>query len=116
MNGTNRRFQCQPYRPHLLWLVPIITGLLFTATSAHASWWNPRFEVSIETATNGVDADLPTGPEILLGSPITWTYTVTNTGRKKLHKVDVFDRMPNPDGGWFSKFTKVCTLRNLKGD
>ncbi|MBL1275073.1 MAG: PKD domain-containing protein [Ectothiorhodospiraceae bacterium] len=113
MNGTNGRFEGQPYQLRLLWLV-LVMGLLFTATSAHASWWNPRFDVTIETATNGMDADSPTGPEILLGAPIIWTYTITNTGRKTLHKVDVFDRMPNPDGGWFRQHTEVCTIRNLK--
>ncbi|MCP3999122.1 MAG: LamG domain-containing protein, partial [bacterium] len=36
--------------------------------------------IDIEKATNGEDADTPTGPEILVGDPVTWTYVVTNTG------------------------------------
>jgi hypothetical protein len=36
--------------------------------------------VNIEKATNGEDADDPTGPEIAIGDIVTWTYIVTNTG------------------------------------
>jgi hypothetical protein len=36
--------------------------------------------VDIEKATNGEDADDPTGPEITIGDVVTWTYVVTNTG------------------------------------
>jgi hypothetical protein len=36
--------------------------------------------VDIEKATNGEDADDPTGPEITIGDVVTWTYMVTNTG------------------------------------
>ncbi len=95
-------------------LVAVGIGLLIGAQSTQASWWNPRFDVTIETVTNGYDADTPTGPEILLNTPITWTYTVTNSGRKRLKRVDVFDRIPHPRGYWWGMRVHVCTLTNLK--
>ena len=36
--------------------------------------------IDIEKATNGQDADTPTGPTIALGETVTWTYVVRNTG------------------------------------
>ncbi len=96
-----------------LWVVPIAMLLAVASPWVQASWWNSAFDVTIETATNGYDADRPPGPEILLGSPITWTYTVTNSGRATLRRVDVYNRAPNPTG-WYRKRTKVCTIKKLK--
>ena len=90
-----------------------VVVLMSAAPWAQASWWNPSFDVTIETATNGADADTPPGPEILLGSPITWSYTVTNTGKATMRLVKVYDLSPNPDG-WFRKRTEVCSIRDLK--
>ncbi|MEN8614783.1 hypothetical protein ABFB09_05830, partial [Dehalogenimonas sp. THU2] len=45
----------------------------------------------IEKATNGEDADLPTGPEIIAGETVTWTYVVTNTGNVTLSGIAVTD-------------------------
>ncbi len=47
--------------------------------------------VSIETLTNGEDADSPTGPELAEGATVTWTYEVTNTGETFLSNVVVVD-------------------------
>jgi len=47
--------------------------------------------IDIEKATNGVDADEPTGPEIAIGAPVEWTYVVTNTGDQDLGDVTVTD-------------------------
>ncbi len=47
--------------------------------------------IDIEKATNGQDADAEPGPEILAGSPVTWTYVVTNTGNAELTNVVVTD-------------------------
>lgn len=47
--------------------------------------------IDIEKATNGDDADLPTGPQIKVGAPVTWTYTVTNIGNVPLRDVTVTD-------------------------
>ncbi len=47
--------------------------------------------INIEKATNGVDADLPPGPEIEIGEPVTWTYEVTNPGNVPLSDIEVTD-------------------------
>ncbi|WP_049890919.1 DUF7507 domain-containing protein [Methanohalobium evestigatum] len=47
--------------------------------------------IDIEKSTNGDDADTPTGPEIGVGDPVTWNYTVTNTGNVNLSSVEVSD-------------------------
>jgi uncharacterized repeat protein (TIGR01451 family) len=47
--------------------------------------------VDIEKATNGEDADDPTGPIVQVGSTVTWTYVVTNPGDIPLQDVVVTD-------------------------
>jgi hypothetical protein len=47
--------------------------------------------IDIEKATNGQDADTPPGPSILVGSPVNWTYVVTNTSNVALTNVTVTD-------------------------
>ncbi len=47
--------------------------------------------VKIEKSTNGEDADNPPGPSILVGSPVTWRYLVTNTGTINLTSIVVVD-------------------------
>ncbi|MGK2925682.1 MAG: DUF7507 domain-containing protein [Lysobacterales bacterium] len=47
--------------------------------------------IGIEKATNGQDADNPTGPSIAVGAPVTWTYAVTNNGQLPLSNVVVSD-------------------------
>ncbi|MFK8018034.1 MAG: SdrD B-like domain-containing protein, partial [Gammaproteobacteria bacterium] len=49
------------------------------------------FEITLEKATNGFDADVPTGPAIPVGEPVTWTYVATNTGNVRLNTIDLFD-------------------------
>jgi uncharacterized repeat protein (TIGR01451 family) len=51
----------------------------------------PNPVIDIEKATNGVDADLPTGPELEPGDDVTWTYVVTNEGEVPLENVVVAD-------------------------
>lgn len=51
----------------------------------------PTAMIDIEKATNGEDADTPTGPEILVGDPVNWTYVVENTGDVTLNNVTVTD-------------------------
>ncbi|MEF3404914.1 DUF7507 domain-containing protein [Agromyces sp. CCNWLW203] len=48
-------------------------------------------EVDIEKATNGQDADDPTGPLVTVGGEVRWTYVVTNTGNVPLTNVTVVD-------------------------
>jgi LPXTG-motif cell wall-anchored protein len=47
--------------------------------------------INIEKATNGYDADTPTGPFIPVGAAVTWTYVVTNTGEVTLSNIIVVD-------------------------
>ena len=47
--------------------------------------------ITIEKATNGQDADTPTGPSIPAGDPVDWTYVVTNTGNVTLTGITVTD-------------------------
>ncbi|MBW2283794.1 MAG: hypothetical protein JRF65_04235, partial [Deltaproteobacteria bacterium] len=47
--------------------------------------------IDIEKATNGEDADDPPGPNVPVGSTVTWTYVVTNTGNVTLYDLVVTD-------------------------
>jgi hypothetical protein len=47
--------------------------------------------IRIEKSTNGEDADNAPGPLVAVGSPVTWTYVVTNTGNTPLSNVTVTD-------------------------
>jgi hypothetical protein len=47
--------------------------------------------VEIEKSTNGHDANSAPGPKIPVGSTVTWTYVVTNTGTEPLTSVVVTD-------------------------
>lgn len=53
----------------------------------------PISRVDIEKATNGEDADVPTGPRVPAGDEVRWTYVVTNTGSTDLFDVTVTDDM-----------------------
>ena len=48
-------------------------------------------DVDIEKSTNGEDADRGSGPRLLAGDPVTWTYVVTNSGSVALTDVAVSD-------------------------
>lgn len=48
-------------------------------------------DINVEKATNGEDADTPTGPVVGLGSTVTWTYVLTNPGDVPLLDVTVTD-------------------------
>ncbi|PWE18612.1 hypothetical protein DDZ18_03135 [Marinicauda salina] len=52
--------------------------------------------IDIEKATNGQDADSPTGPEIVVGGAVNWTYEVTNDGNLTLTDVVVTDDNGTP--------------------
>jgi hypothetical protein len=47
--------------------------------------------INIEKATNGEDADTPTGPMITVGNQVNWTYVVKNTGDVPLTDILVTD-------------------------
>ena len=50
-----------------------------------------RAAISIEKATNGFDADAPPGPLLRPGSPVTWSYVVTNNGTVAIDAISVSD-------------------------
>lgn len=47
--------------------------------------------IDIEKLTNGEDADLPPGPSIRVGAPVTWTYLISSTGVVSLTGIVVTD-------------------------
>ncbi len=57
----------------------------------------PQAGIDIEKATNGQDADSPTGPVIPVGETATFTYVVTNTGNVALSGVEVIDDAGTPN-------------------
>jgi uncharacterized repeat protein (TIGR01451 family) len=63
--------------------------------------------IDLEKATDGEDADTPTGPFVLAGDDVTWTFTVTNTGGVAL--VDAVVTDPELGG-------PVCTIPVLRPD
>jgi uncharacterized repeat protein (TIGR01451 family) len=54
-------------------------------------YFGADIDIHIEKATNGQDADAPTGPVVLVGGLVTWTYTVTNPGNVPLSNIVVTD-------------------------
>ncbi|MBT8137041.1 MAG: hypothetical protein KJO54_08530 [Gammaproteobacteria bacterium] len=54
-------------------------------------YFGARPAIDIEKATNNEDADLPTGPIVMPGSTVNWTYVVTNTGNVNLINIMVTD-------------------------
>ncbi|MCP4960913.1 MAG: hypothetical protein GY925_16810, partial [Actinomycetia bacterium] len=67
--------------------------------------------IKIEKATNGVDADIPTGPIVPVGDPVTWTYVVTNTGNTRIFVEFVVD-----DGGGSDDFRPAFVDGDADGD
>ena len=51
----------------------------------------PAPRIALVKKTNGTDNDSGTGPMIAVGSTVTWTYVVTNTGNVELLNVAVTD-------------------------
>lgn len=71
--------------------------------------------INIEKATNGQDADTPTGPVVLVGSNVTFTYTLTNTGNVPLEGVVVTDDNGTA-GNTADNFSPTFTGGDLNSD
>ena len=56
-----------------------------------ANYFGGTSIISIRTLTNGVEAQNPPGPGIVVGEPVTWRYEVQNTGRVPIRDVHVSD-------------------------
>jgi hypothetical protein len=50
--------------------------------------------IAIRKLTNGEDSDVPPGPYIPVGEPVTWTYAITNTSNITLTAVTAVDDQP----------------------
>jgi uncharacterized repeat protein (TIGR01451 family) len=53
--------------------------------------FQPLSALDLEKHTNGQDADSPPGLDLLPGEPVTWTYTITNTGNVDVADIVVTD-------------------------
>jgi hypothetical protein len=53
-------------------------------------------DIDIEKYVNGYDADHPPGPTFTEGSPLFFTYVVTNTGDVTLNDIMVVDNVLGP--------------------
>ncbi|MDZ4132651.1 MAG: hypothetical protein U1E11_05885, partial [Dethiobacteria bacterium] len=67
----------------------LVTKIVFYTICSDVEDTTPR--INIEKYTNGVDADVPSGPFIPVGGAVTWDYIVTNPGRVALSNVVVTD-------------------------
>ncbi len=59
----------------------------------------PEPALDLEKFTNGVDADVPTGPLLELGDEVEWTYEVTNIGNVTLSDLTITDTVELPTPG-----------------
>ena len=75
----------------------IATVVGFTAAGRRAFDFDPSNyygavgDILVEKSTNGNDADAAPGPAVRVGDPVTWTYTVYNTGNTALTGIAVTD-------------------------
>jgi hypothetical protein len=67
------------------------SGREFTASDASYYFGGPVSAVTIEKFVNGQHVDQAPGPTIPVGSPVTWTYVVTNRGALAFTSLSVTD-------------------------
>jgi VCBS repeat-containing protein len=65
-------------------------GTVVTGQNA-AYYYGLAPRIAIRKMVNGQDANTPPGPSILIGSTVSWTYTVTDTGDVTVTQVSVID-------------------------
>ena len=59
--------------------------------SQHPDACHAKPEIDLEKHTNGQDADIAPGPQVLIGQTVTWEYIVTNRGNVILKDIVVTD-------------------------
>ena len=74
-----------------IWGAVYDNNYVFGGTFDIALFNPPVPAVEIEKYTNGEDADLPTGPVLLVGQPVIWEFVVTNSGELTLTDIEVTD-------------------------
>jgi hypothetical protein len=67
------------------------TGGSDVEDSDPSHYFAPTEELTVQTSTNGEDADSATGPFVPVGDPVIWHYEVENTGTSTLTDINVFD-------------------------
>jgi uncharacterized repeat protein (TIGR01451 family) len=67
------------------------TGFAQVSDSDPSHYFGGDASINIEKYTNGNDNSAAPGIYILVGQPVTWTYTVTNTGNVDLENITVRD-------------------------
>ncbi len=65
-------------------------------TSADANASTRQSSLRLVKSVNGIDANTPPGPNIPVGAPVNYTYTVTNTGEIPLTGVTITDDNGTP--------------------
>jgi hypothetical protein len=89
------------------------------ASTSDMSWYMGQTSpaLQIRTSVNGQDANVAPGPEIAAGSPVQWTYQVTNGGNVALRDVRVSDdRLGNvicPKAGLQPGESMTCTASGV---
>jgi hypothetical protein len=68
---------------------PVVGPDVVAEDVSHYFGIDPRLD--IEKHTNGEDADIPPGPTVVAGDPVTWTYLVSNTGNVTVTGIAVTD-------------------------
>ncbi len=75
----------------------VVMDLLPVAAVDSSHYFGVVSNITIEVATNGEDADSPTGPEIGIGNRVTWAYQVSTTGNVPLANVSIVDDRGTPE-------------------
>jgi len=69
------------------------TPVLHDVSITYSPLGEPNPSIDMEKYTNGEDADLARGPDILVGQTVSWEYVVTNTGNVPLTDITVSDNV-----------------------
>ena len=90
------------------------TGSTVSATNPD-NYFGSNPAITIVKKTNGTDNDTAPGPTVAVGSTVTWTYLVTNTGNVALSNVTVTDDKTGAVGGPISLAVGASTTFTKTG-